>query len=188
MQFLSDDMRRNPFAMYDRIRGTSPVVHVAEADLWMLFDYDDVKRALSDHDAFNSSMATAGRRNPRVVHLLRSAPPHPHAGPDLTRLHLAGHRRSRDAHPCAVARAARPPHRARHDGPRGRLRDPPIPTWPSVTASTVASRGPDHHRRPGAAADGIRFRRGYALGAAQSAARAWPGAATDPLRPGEPLG
>jgi cytochrome P450 len=64
MQFLSDDMRRNPFGMYDQIRTSSPVVRVAAADLWMIFDYDGVKRALSDHDAFNSSMAAAGRRNP----------------------------------------------------------------------------------------------------------------------------
>src|SRR4029079_7909601 len=64
MQFLSDDVRRNPFGMYDQIRASSPVAHVAEADLWMIFDYDGVKRALTDHDAFNSSMATAGRRNP----------------------------------------------------------------------------------------------------------------------------
>ena len=56
LHFLSEDMRRDPFPFYDRVRETSPVVHVAEAGVWMIFDYEGVKRALNDHDAFSSNM------------------------------------------------------------------------------------------------------------------------------------
>jgi cytochrome P450 len=61
---LSDDVRRNPFPMYEQARHASPLLHVPSADAWMIFDYDCVKRALTDHDVFSSSMETAGRRNP----------------------------------------------------------------------------------------------------------------------------
>jgi cytochrome P450 len=64
MNFFSEDMRRNPFPVYDQMRSHSPVLHVPQLDLWMLFDYDGVKRALNDHVAFSSSMFTAKRANP----------------------------------------------------------------------------------------------------------------------------
>jgi cytochrome P450 len=64
MNFFSEDMRRNPFPMYDQMRSHSPVLHVPQLDLWMLFDYDGVKRALNDHEVFSSSMFTAKRGNP----------------------------------------------------------------------------------------------------------------------------
>lgn len=57
MNFLSDDMRRNPYPAYNQLRGRSPVLHEPRADLWMLFDYEGVKRALNDHDAFSSVVA-----------------------------------------------------------------------------------------------------------------------------------
>ena len=64
MNFFSEDMRRNPFPMYDQMRSRSPVLHVPQLDLWMLFDYDGVKHALNDHVVFSSSMFTAKRANP----------------------------------------------------------------------------------------------------------------------------
>jgi cytochrome P450 len=64
MNLLSSDMRRNPYPMYGQMRAGSPVVHVPPLNLWMIFDYDGVKRALNDHDAFSSSMSAAGRTNP----------------------------------------------------------------------------------------------------------------------------
>jgi cytochrome P450 len=64
MNFFSDEMRRNPFPAYDQMRTQSPVLHVPPLDLWMIFDYDGVKRALNDHEAFSSSMFTAKRANP----------------------------------------------------------------------------------------------------------------------------
>src|SRR5262245_36532664 len=47
-------MRRNPYPLYDQLRKTSPVLHVPQFDLWMIFDYEGVKRALSDPDTFSS--------------------------------------------------------------------------------------------------------------------------------------
>jgi cytochrome P450 len=55
MDFFSDEMRRDPYPAYDRVRSACPVLHVPPPfDGWMIFDYEDVKRALSDHDAFSS--------------------------------------------------------------------------------------------------------------------------------------
>src|SRR5579864_3687825 len=64
LNFFSDEMRRNPFPVYDQMRSHSPVLHVPQLDLWMIFDYEGVKRALNDHEAFSSSMFTAKRANP----------------------------------------------------------------------------------------------------------------------------
>ncbi len=57
---FSDDMRRNPFVVYDRLRSASPVLHDPGADLWMIFDYEGVKQALNDPDAFSSRAAPPG--------------------------------------------------------------------------------------------------------------------------------
>ena len=65
MNFLSDDMRRNPYPVYDQIRSASPVVYDARSDFWMIFDYDGVKRALTDDGAFSSDVAaTANQPTP----------------------------------------------------------------------------------------------------------------------------
>jgi cytochrome P450 len=64
MNLFSDEMRRDPFPVYDQMRRHSPVQHVPALDLWMVFDYDGVKRVLSDNEAFSSSMFTAKRANP----------------------------------------------------------------------------------------------------------------------------
>jgi len=64
MNLFSDEMRRDPFPAYDQMRSHSPVLHVPPLDLWMIFDYEGVKRALNDHAAFSSSMFTAKRANP----------------------------------------------------------------------------------------------------------------------------
>lgn len=54
---FSDDLRRNPFPMYQELRNHSPLLHLPPPhDLWMIFDYDGVKRALADHDAFSSAV------------------------------------------------------------------------------------------------------------------------------------
>ena len=65
MDLFSDDMRRNPYPVYDQMRTGSPVLHLAPFDLWMIFDYEGVKRALTDHDAFSSDLSHApGQGNP----------------------------------------------------------------------------------------------------------------------------
>jgi cytochrome P450 len=57
MHLFSDEMRRNPFPVYDELRSSSPVFHAPPPfDMWMIFDYEGVKRALSDHDAFSSAV------------------------------------------------------------------------------------------------------------------------------------
>ncbi|HYO72996.1 MAG TPA: cytochrome P450 [Archangium sp.] len=57
MNLFSDEVRRNPHPVYEQLRGRSPVLHEPHADLWMLFDYESVKRALQDHEAFSSIVA-----------------------------------------------------------------------------------------------------------------------------------
>jgi cytochrome P450 len=52
--FLSPDVRRNPFPWYDEVRRVSPVLHDPNSNIWMLFDYDSVKRAMDDHETFSS--------------------------------------------------------------------------------------------------------------------------------------
>lgn len=62
--FLSPDLRRDPFAAYDRLRAESPLLHDPRSGAWLLFDYDGVRRALNDHEAFGSSGAAAGQPHP----------------------------------------------------------------------------------------------------------------------------
>jgi cytochrome P450 len=43
--------------MYQQMRSHSPVLHLPPPfDVWMVFDYDGVKRVLSDHEAFSSAV------------------------------------------------------------------------------------------------------------------------------------
>lgn len=65
MDFFSDDMRRDPFPLYAQIRGTTPVLKIPSTEIWMLFDYEGVKRALTEPETFSSDMTTAGRTNPQ---------------------------------------------------------------------------------------------------------------------------
>ncbi len=55
LNLFSDELRRNPYPAYDQLRSVSPVFRVPPPfDGWMLFDYDSVKWALSDHESFSS--------------------------------------------------------------------------------------------------------------------------------------
>jgi cytochrome P450 len=56
MTLFPDEVRRDPFPLYERMRASSPL-HVPAAGLWMVFGYDQVKRVLTDHDAFSSSIS-----------------------------------------------------------------------------------------------------------------------------------
>jgi cytochrome P450 len=47
-------MRRNPYPFYEKIRNTSPVLHVPPFDAWLVFGYDEVKRVLNEHETFSS--------------------------------------------------------------------------------------------------------------------------------------
>ena len=53
--FFSDEMRRDPVPLYDRMRQVSPLFRLPPPfDAWLIFDYEGVKRALTDHEAFSS--------------------------------------------------------------------------------------------------------------------------------------
>jgi cytochrome P450 len=66
LNLFSDEARRDPYPLYDQVRAACPVLHEPHSDMWMVFDYESVKRLLSDQDAFSSDiMATASRPTPR---------------------------------------------------------------------------------------------------------------------------
>jgi cytochrome P450 len=72
MNLFSDEMRRNPYAAYDRLRQTSPVFHMPPPfNGWLVFDYDGVQRVLKDHDTFSSRVPA-----PRNWFLFLDAPQH----------------------------------------------------------------------------------------------------------------
>jgi cytochrome P450 len=64
VDLFSDSVRRNPYPVYEQVRRAAPVFHLAPSDTWMIFDFDGVKRALVDHDAFSSDLTHAGNKNP----------------------------------------------------------------------------------------------------------------------------
>ncbi|HYR12550.1 MAG TPA: hypothetical protein VEQ60_32475, partial [Longimicrobium sp.] len=64
MDFLSDDIRRDPYPLYARLRQASPLLHEPRLDAWMVFDYDGVRRTLHDPDTFSSSPLVSGRTAP----------------------------------------------------------------------------------------------------------------------------
>jgi cytochrome P450 len=54
--FLSDDMRRDPAPLYAQLRAGGPVIHVPPMNVWLALGYDEVKRALTDHELFSSAV------------------------------------------------------------------------------------------------------------------------------------
>jgi cytochrome P450 len=52
---FSDEIRRNPFPVYQTLRKLSPAFHVPPPfDGWMILDYQSVKWALNDYETFSS--------------------------------------------------------------------------------------------------------------------------------------
>ncbi|WP_437634635.1 cytochrome P450 [Sorangium sp. So ce854] len=62
MNLFSEEMRRNPYPLYDQIRSSTPVLHHPPSGAWLVFDHDGVKRALHDHEAFSSVVSPPGNR------------------------------------------------------------------------------------------------------------------------------
>src|SRR5438132_10596829 len=70
-------MRRNPFPVYERLRAASPVLHLEAFDLWMILDYDGVRRALTDHAVFSSDLShVPGHGNPGEWFIFFDRPHH----------------------------------------------------------------------------------------------------------------
>jgi cytochrome P450 len=65
VDFHSLEARRNPYPLYEQARTTCPVLYNPQTGYWMVFDYDGVKRVITDTDAFSSDLAgSAGQRTP----------------------------------------------------------------------------------------------------------------------------
>ena len=64
LDLTSPEFRRNPFPTYDAARAIAPVMRDPGRGHWLLFDYQSVRQALTDHEAFSSDMASAGLPNP----------------------------------------------------------------------------------------------------------------------------
>src|SRR5580698_4377953 len=55
LDLFSDEIRRNPYPLYHRLRSSSPVLRVPPPfDAWMILDYGGVRWALNDHETFSS--------------------------------------------------------------------------------------------------------------------------------------
>jgi cytochrome P450 len=76
LDLFSDDMRRNPYPVYDQVRNASPV-YLAHFDLWMVFDFAGVQRVLADHSIFSSDLShVPGRGNPGEWFIFFDPPRH----------------------------------------------------------------------------------------------------------------
>jgi len=57
IDIFSDDVRRDPFAVYEAARAKGPVIRVPPPfDAWLFLDYQSVKRALQDQDSFSNAV------------------------------------------------------------------------------------------------------------------------------------
>ena len=54
VDLFSPELRRNPYPAYAHMREASPVFREPTSGLWLVFGYADVKRVLTDHQAFSS--------------------------------------------------------------------------------------------------------------------------------------
>src|SRR4051812_9052970 len=75
LDFLTDDIRRDPYPLYAQMRAASPLMCVPPNGPYLVFDYDGVKRALDDHEAFSSSASPAGTTETPLPWMIFQAPP-----------------------------------------------------------------------------------------------------------------
>lgn len=64
MSLVADATRRNPYPLYEQMRKATPVFQDPTTGMWMLFDHESVKRALSDHDTFSNIIQSSEGRVP----------------------------------------------------------------------------------------------------------------------------
>ena len=68
MDFLTQEGRRDPYPFHRKFRSSTPVVYNPANDFWMIFDYQGVRRALTDTTIFSSDLsATAGQPTPNWI-------------------------------------------------------------------------------------------------------------------------
>src|SRR5258708_3365485 len=75
MDFFSEAMRRNPYPIYDQVRSASPVMREPTRGMWMVFNYDGVKRVLSDPESFTSAAAPQGGKGKPLEWMIFMDPP-----------------------------------------------------------------------------------------------------------------
>jgi cytochrome P450 len=73
LNMFSDELRRDPFPMYDQLRSRTPVMRMPGTDTWMILDHEGVKRALHDHECFSSAVTPPTGKAPNW--LVFSDPP-----------------------------------------------------------------------------------------------------------------
>lgn len=57
LNLFTDDARRNPFAIYTQLRNSAPVFRAPPPfQMWMVLDYENAKRVVSDHQSFSSAV------------------------------------------------------------------------------------------------------------------------------------
>ncbi|NHN30774.1 cytochrome P450 [Paenibacillus agricola] len=52
--FITPELLRNPYPMYENMRANQPVIYMDGMGFWSVFHYDDVRTVLSDHARFSS--------------------------------------------------------------------------------------------------------------------------------------
>nr|QOD95413.1 CYP109C2 [Sorangium cellulosum] len=59
IDFTTEEMRRNPFPVYEMVRNLAPLLNEPRSGLWLVFDYEGVKRVLNDHAVFSAQHGPA---------------------------------------------------------------------------------------------------------------------------------
>ena len=75
LDFLTDDVRRDPWPLYAQMRRASPLLRVGPDGPWMVFDHANVRRALDDHDSFTSAASPRGATDHPLPWLIFFDPP-----------------------------------------------------------------------------------------------------------------
>src|ERR1043165_897212 len=77
IDIFSEEMRRNPYPVYNRMREGWTIFYHELFGIWMIFDYEGVKRALMDHDVFSSDLShVPGSGNPSEWFIFFDPPRH----------------------------------------------------------------------------------------------------------------
>jgi cytochrome P450 len=75
LDFLTDDIRRDPYPLYTQMRAASPLLCMPPTGPYLVFDYAGVKRVLDDHEAFSSSASPAGMTDNPLPWMIFQDPP-----------------------------------------------------------------------------------------------------------------